>query len=133
ASGGIRAYSASGDAGPAPIVFFNDPTINKIPPVPAVLATSDAFHKRGRVTDWNNGEQVQFGDFPGGLKDLATDTQPVRQAMIDVYTRWADLIDFDGFRIDTVKHVDHGFWSTFCPAVRANEVTRGKKQFIMFG
>jgi glycosidase len=132
-SGGIRASTAAGDAGPAPIIFFNEPNINRVPPVPVALQSPDAYHKRGRVTDWNNEEQVQFGDFPGGLKDLATETPAVRQAMIDVYTRWADVIDFDGFRIDTVKHVEHDFWNVFCSAVRQDQVTRGKKQFIMFG
>ena len=132
-SGGIRASTAAGDAGPAPAIFFNQPAINRVPPMPVALQSPDAYHKRGRVTDWNNAEQVQYGDFPGGLKDLATETPAVRQAMIDVYTRWADLIDFDGFRIDTVKHVEHEFWNVFCSAVRQNEVTRGKQNFIMFG
>ena len=131
ASGGIRASTAAGDAGPAPVIFFNQiRTINRIAPSARGARDSpDAYHKRGRVTDWNNEEQVQYGDFPGGLKDLATETQPVRQAMIDVYSRWAELIDFDGFRIDTVKHVEHDFLErVLLGSPRQDEVTRpGKK------
>jgi glycosidase len=77
--------------------------------------------------------QVPNGDFPGGLKDLATETQPVRDAMFQVYGRWLSLVDFDGFRIDTLKHVDHGFWKDFCPRIRTHVAGFGKRNFLMFG
>ncbi len=28
------------------------------------------------------------------------------------------MADFDGFRIDTLKHVEHEFWQDFCPGIR---------------
>ncbi len=131
--GGIRAFTSLGDAGPAPIVFFDVPEINRVKPMPEALQTPDAFNRRGRVTNWDDEQQVIYGDFPGGLKDLNTENPAVRRTMIDVYTRWAELIDFDGFRIDTVKHVEHDFWREFCQAVRDHAALRGKQNFVMFG
>src|ERR1039457_2196996 len=32
----------------------------------------------------------------------------------------------DGFRIDTVKHVEMGFWQTWCPAIHAFAAAHGK-------
>ncbi|MCC6807356.1 MAG: DUF1966 domain-containing protein [Deltaproteobacteria bacterium] len=130
---GIRSFTSLGDAGPAPIVFFDEPQINRVKPMPAALAVPEAYNRRGRVTDWNIDEQVLYGDFPGGLKDLNTMNPAVQQAMIEVYTHWAELIDFDGLRIDTVKHVEHEFWRVFCQAVRDHAIARGKKEFVMFG
>jgi len=78
--------------------------------------------------------QVPYGDFPGGLKDLATENPKVRQAMQYVFRRWLKLVDFDGFRIDTVKHVDHGFWKEFATGIRQYAKTELKKdRFLMFG
>jgi glycosidase len=57
----------------------------------------------------------------------------VRQAMNKVFQRWIELGDFDGFRIDTLKHVEHGFWRDFCPAMRQRAKEIGKKNFLQFG
>jgi alpha-amylase len=130
---GIRSFTSLGDAGPAPIVFFNEPTINRVRPMPEALQSPDAYNRRGRVTDWNNDEQVLYGDFPGGLKDLNTMNPAVQQAMVESYARWAEIIDFDGFRIDTVKHVEHEFWQMFCRELREHSAARGKQNFVMFG
>lgn len=77
--------------------------------------------------------QTLLGDFPGGLKDVATERPDVRQAMIDVFSYWIDATDCDGFRIDTLKHVEYSFWETFAPAIRKHAAERGKKNFFMFG
>src|SRR6185436_2891084 len=57
----------------------------------------------------------------------------VRTEMIEQYTRWAELVDLDGFRIDTVKHVEHDFWSEFAPKVRQRLNAQDKNRFLMFG
>jgi glycosidase len=61
---------------------------------------------------------VLTGDFPGGLKDLATENPEVRAALTTVFAKWIQAADFDGFRIDTLKHVEHEFWQYFCPKIR---------------
>ncbi len=77
--------------------------------------------------------QEVTGDFPGGLKDVRTELAEVREKMVEVYSYWIEAADFDGFRIDTLKHVEHGFWRHFCPGVRENAKLYGKKNFFMFG
>jgi len=37
------------------------------------------------------------------------------------------------FRIDTTKHVDMGFWQSWCPAVHAFAASNGLPNFFMFG
>jgi len=77
--------------------------------------------------------QEVLGDFPGGLKDVRTDLPEVRDAMIDVYAAWVERVGFDGFRIDTIKHVEHEFWEEFCPGIRQRAAAAGKRNFLMFG
>jgi glycosidase len=130
---GVQASTSLGLAGRAPLVFINDPTINRVPPQPGILGTARAYHGRGRIINYDEEAQTQLGDFPGGLKDVATEDPEVRATMVDAYTRWAEEVDLDGFRIDTVKHVEHEFWQTFGPAVRQRLAKQGKKNFLMFG
>ncbi|KAK3214817.1 hypothetical protein GRF29_19g1338817, partial [Pseudopithomyces chartarum] len=66
--------------------------------------------------DYNNQTSVEvcwLGDSNVELVDLKTDSQEV----VDGYKKWiADLVSkysLDGLRIDTVKHVDKDFWSSF--------------------
>ncbi|MGH7281682.1 MAG: alpha-amylase family glycosyl hydrolase, partial [Polyangiaceae bacterium] len=129
---GIQSYSSAGGSGRAPIIFIDDPAINRVAPA-GIFGTAAAYHGMGRILDYNVPQQVLLGDFPGGLKDVATELPEVRSAMIDAFSRWVELADFDGFRIDTVKHVEHEFWQTFGPGVRQRLAAEGKKNFLMFG
>lgn len=78
-------------------------------------------------------EQEMYGDFPGGLKDLRTELPEVRQALIRAFQYWIKVADFDGFRIDTLKHVEPDFFEEFAPAMRNYARSLGKKNFFMFG
>ncbi|MDP3498706.1 MAG: alpha-amylase family glycosyl hydrolase [Myxococcales bacterium] len=130
---GVQVATSLGVAGRAPIIFFDLPDIYRQRPKPEVLGTADAYHGFGRTLDYEAPAQLLMGDFPGGLKDVATELPEVREAMVDAYARWAELADLDGFRIDTVKHVEHGFWQHFAPAVRERLSAKGKNRFLMFG
>lgn len=130
---GVQAWTSLGEAGPAPVVFVYDPASNHMPPEPAIFQEPRAYNRKGRVWNWDDLDQVRLGDFPGGLKDLNTEDPEVRQALIDVFVRWVELTDLDGFRIDTLKHVEHDFWKTFAPAVRQRLAAKGKNNFFMFG
>jgi alpha-amylase len=154
---GVQAVTGLGESGDARITFFDMPEINRVAPEPAVFANPEWYSRRGRVTAWGREaetcrrdlgidpdadwetcfayvrEQEITGDFPGGLKDLRTDLPEVREALIDVMTYWIDYIDIDGFRIDTVKHVEHDFWEQFGTAVREYAHSVGKENFFMFG
>ncbi len=77
--------------------------------------------------------QEILGDFPGGLKDIATTRQDVRDALFEIFARWIELTNVDGFRIDTLKHVEESFWDDFCTRIRAFAKSKGKDNFFMFG
>jgi glycosidase len=129
---GVQAFTSLGEAGRAPVIFINDPSINRVPPA-GVLGTAGAYHGFGRTLDYAKKDQLLLGDFPGGLKDVATELPEVRREMIDAYTSWVEKVDLDGFRIDTVKHVENEFWLEFAPAVRRRLAAKGKRNFLMFG
>lgn len=133
----VQSFTSLGNAGPAPIIFINDPSITRFPPTSPgaeILARPEGYHRRGRIVDYDTGiEQTMFGDFPGGLKDVATERQDVRDAMFAAYARWIELADLDGFRIDTVKHVEHEFWQDFNRRIRIRAKQLGKPKFLLFG
>ena len=129
---GIQAFTSLGLAGPAPIIFIEDPSINRVPP-PSILGKRSSYHGFGRTLNYDDPKQLLLGDFPGGLKDVATELPEVRAYMVDAYARWVELLDLDGFRIDTVKHVEHEFWQYFGKAVRERLAAKGKTNFLMFG
>ena len=97
--------------------------------VPAWLNDPTMYHNRGDST-WA-GESVTYGDFVG-LDDLWTERPEVVKGMTDIYATWAKS-GVDGFRIDTMKHVNLEFWQRFAPAVRQAAREAGKPDFFMFG
>ena len=74
------------------------------------------YHNRGNTTFV--GEDSQYGDF-FGLDDLFTERNEVVDGMVDIYDMWVKDMRIDGFRIDTMKHVNDEFWQTFSPKVLA--------------
>ncbi len=53
--------------------------------------------------------------------------------MTDIYEKWIADFGIDGFRIDTMKHVDDEFWKAFGPRVLQFARDHGKREFFMFG
>ncbi|MDC0710499.1 alpha-amylase family glycosyl hydrolase [Stigmatella sp. ncwal1] len=45
-----------------------------------------------------------------GLPDFKTEQPEVAQYLIDAQIAWAKRSGVDGFRLDTLKHLEHGFW-----------------------
>lgn len=97
--------------------------------VPAWLNDPAVYHNRGDSTF--EGESTTFGDF-SGLDDLMTEDPAVVDGFADVYNRWIDL-GIDGFRIDTVKHVNFEFWEEWTTQVKDYAASVGKPDFFMFG
>jgi glycosidase len=98
--------------------------------VPAWLNDVTLYHNRGDTTFV--GENSLYGDF-FGLDDLFTENPRVVNGMIDVYEAWIRDFGVDGFRIDTMKHVDDAFWQKFGPQVLRFAREHGKREFFMFG
>jgi alpha-amylase len=97
---------------------------------PAWLNDVTLYHNRGNTTF--EGENSLYGDF-FGLDDLFTEHPRVVKGMIDIYEAWIRDFGIDGFRIDTMKHVNDEFWQRFGPQVLAYARQHGKRQFFMFG
>ncbi len=98
--------------------------------VPAWLNNPIYYHNRGNAS-FDGSEGDLYGDF-FGLDDLFTEHPDVRDGMIEIYKFWSTF-GIDGFRIDTVKHVNIEFWQKFAPEVLAAAMGSGKKDFFMFG
>ena len=130
---GIQAFTSLGEAGPAPIIFQFDPATNHMPPLPILFQDPAVYNKKGRTFDFSVEDQLIHGDFPGGLKDVDTTNCDVKHEMVNQYARWIELSDADGFRIDTVKHVEREFWRFFAQRVRQRLAAQGKENFFMFG
>ncbi len=101
--------------------------------VKAFALGAEDFHLRGRTDDYNSIEQMVMGDFPTGLRDLATDDPGVMDALIDTYVEWVRLTDVDGFRLDAAPHVSHEDWAAFCTGVRAGVAALDKGNFMLLG
>lgn len=97
--------------------------------VPAWLNDPTLYHNRGDST--YSGESTTYGDF-SGLDDLMTEHPTVVDGFIDVYQGWIDL-GIDGFRIDTVKHVNFEFWEQWTTEVLDYAHAANKPDFFMFG
>src|SRR5215216_4255672 len=97
---------------------------------PAWLNDVTLYHNRGDTTF--TGENSLYGDF-FGLDDLFTEHPRVVDGMIDIYEAWIRDFRIDGFRIDTMKHVNDEFWQKFGPQVLQFARAQGKTEFFMFG
>lgn len=151
---GVQGQNGLGPTGLAHLRFLNLPEINRV--VPDAIRFGDGpddvldfsrpgvYNRRGRVTNYDRWEQLTTGDFPGGLKDLDTRRTDVRRGLIRAFAEMIRRYDFDGFRIDTLKHVEHEFWQDFGPAIRKYArgeqnvygvlpLTEPKKNWFMFG
>ncbi len=64
---------------------------------------------------------------------LWTERPEVVDGMEKIYQRWVKDFAIDGFRIDTVKHVDMEFWTQWATALDAYAAKKGRDDFFMFG
>ena len=88
--------------------------------------TGRYYHNRGDATF--DGESSEYGDF-FGLDDLFTEHPDVVAGMTDIYEAWVDF-GIDGFRIDTVKHVNVEFWQKFAAAIAARRRSRRQPRLL---
>ena len=96
---------------------------------PAWLNDPTMYHNRGDSTF--AGESSTYGDFIG-LDDLFTERPEVVDGMGEIYKQWVDF-GIDGFRIDTVKHVNLEFWQEFVPAILDEAKDVENDDFFAFG
>lgn len=138
----------SGDAGYANFVYppggynlrYNSGNRQYAPPFdPASISSvygnsslANIFHNNGTTQVWTDATQVELGELLS-LDDFKTETPYIRQKMKEIWTHWIDSVGFDAYRLDTVKHVEMGFWNDWSPAIRAAAQAADKPNFFQFG
>ena len=120
-SGYNLSYASSSKKYAAP---FNTNAINP--------SLTNLFHNYGAIQDYNSTQQVELGEL-SGLDDFRTESAYVRTNMAAVYDYWIQNAGFDGFRVDTVKHAEIGFWQDWCPRIHSFAATNSRPNFFMFG
>ena len=91
------------------------------------------YHNTGDMSNcWSGGSCTRDGDFYG-LDDLATEKEVVYKGFADVYGEWINRYGFEGFRVDTARHVDPEFFKNWIPLI--NEAAKRKRisDFTIFG
>ncbi|MEW6599602.1 MAG: alpha-amylase family glycosyl hydrolase [Nitrospirota bacterium] len=99
---------------------------------PAELQNNDWFRRQGKGSGPIQGDFCTLKDFRTEFTDIYKD-KPVWNLLIRAYQYVIAKFDLDGFRIDTLKHVEREFALTFCNAVREFAFSIGKKNFFIFG
>jgi glycosidase/predicted alpha/beta superfamily hydrolase len=124
--GAFPALAAARSFAFVPVVPAAEQTVKN----PAWLNDVTLYHNRGNSAF--QGENSVHGDF-AGLDDLFTEHPRVVRGMIEIFTTWLQDTGVDGYRIDTMKHVNAEFWQAFGPAIRAEARRLGRPDFIQFG
>ncbi|MDP1682236.1 MAG: alpha-amylase family glycosyl hydrolase [Burkholderiales bacterium] len=99
---------------------------------PIELQTPAAFKRRGQIRDWYDEIEARDGDFLS-LKELSITHPAVLDTLIKIHKYWIASADLDGFRIDTVKHLENSATAIFCNAIREYTRRIGKHNFFLFG
>lgn len=115
---------------------------------PSELQPSDTYTSKGRIDNWDYDPEFMEGDFVS-LKDIhhgehTRDSSgqrviddftpsPALNILCDVYKFWIALTDVDGFRIDTVKHMELGATRYFASVIKEFAQSLGKEHFFLVG
>jgi glycosidase len=99
---------------------------------PTELQTPEAFKRRGGIRNWEDPVEARDGDFLN-LKELDLPRPEVLDTLIKIYKHWIAAADLDGYRVDTVKHMEDSATAIFCNAIREYAQRVGKHRFFLFG
>jgi len=93
---------------------------------------ANIFHNNGTTQNWGDATQVELGELLS-LDDFRTESTYIRDKMKEIWTYWIQAAGFDAYRLDTVKHVEMGFWNEWSPHIRAAAQAADKPNFFQFG
>ena len=115
---------------------------------PAELQPGESFTRKGKINNWDYDPEYYEGDFET-LKDIHHGhhdrdqagnrildryrAAPALQAVCEAFKFWIALADVDGFRVDTVKHVEPGAMRYFVSVIQEFAQTIGKENFYLIG
>jgi glycosidase len=140
-----RPYRVKGwnDAAGQPTVAFGLPVAPSHPDEavwPRELQAPEGFSRLGRIDNWDWYPEYLQGDFfdlkdihqgDGGLDDYLPSGSLL--ALTRVYQYWIAFADLDGFRVDTVKHMDPGATRFFAACIHEYAQSLGKENFYLIG
>lgn len=119
---------------------------------PRELQVAEAWSRQGEIRSWDSFPEYLDGDFCS-LKDLNLGREPgepekawdvlrrIREfrhapTLVDlaaIYKYWIAYADIDGYRIDTVKHMQPGAVRFFANVIHEFAQSLGKEKFILIG
>ncbi|MBF0437407.1 MAG: alpha-amylase [Magnetococcales bacterium] len=110
---------------------------------PKELQAPDTFTRKGRINNWDYFPEYLEGDFcslkdithgyyPGGDQSRYA-ASPAFTALCDSYRYWIAFADIDGYRLDTVKHMDMGAVRAFVTIIHEYAQSIGKERFFLVG
>jgi len=107
---------------------------------PVEFQAPAAYTTKGRINNWDYDPEFREGDF-FDLKDIhmgsgsVDDYQPspTLWSLCQVYKYWIAYADIDGFRVDTVKHMDPGATRLFSSVIHEFTQRIGKENFYLIG
>jgi glycosidase len=107
---------------------------------PQELQAADVFTRKGNIAHWDDRPETTEGDFDG-LKNIHQGTGPLSEyapsealrTLAEAYQYWIAYADLDGFRVDTVKHMDPGATRFFTSEIHEFAQTIGKDSFFLVG
>ena len=138
-----RGYTVKGwnDAAGQPSLPFGQPVADPDAAIwPRELQAADHFSRRGRINSWDWYPEFVEGDF-FDLKDIQLGSgaidhfriSPALKTLTRVYQYWIAYADLDGFRVDTVKHMEPGATRYFTACIHEFAQSIGKEQFTLIG
>ena len=107
---------------------------------PEELQPADTFSCQGKIRNWDYDPEFYDGDFET-LKDIALGSgfldpyapSAALKALAAVFKYWIAFADLDGFRIDTVKHMQPGAMRFFGSVIHEFTQNLGKENFYLIG
>jgi alpha-amylase len=100
---------------------------------PAWLDNPLNYHDRGDVDFSSCSQQCYEQGDVYGLDDLFTEKPSVEEGLAAIYAAWIARYRLDGFRVDTARHLNPGFFRLWVPQMLAAARAAGVPDFQIFG
>jgi glycosidase len=133
------------DAQGYPTIPFSRPDPDHLPDHngaiwPLELQEPHTFTRKGHIRNWDDDPEFLEGDFYD-LKDIDHghgspdhyEASTALRHLCQAYKYWVACADIDGFRIDTVKHMEIGATRYFVSVLQEFSQTLGKDNFFLLG
>jgi glycosidase len=107
---------------------------------PKELQNPSCFTRKGEIRSWDNWPEYLDGDFfnlknvyHGSGAESDYSPSPALLTLCHAYKYWIAAADIDGYRIDTVKHMEIGAMRFFISAIKEFAQVIGKENFLLVG